>query len=988
MKSRIVPRPTPHAGAVDRWPVDADALARALERRVQGDVRFGEGDRALYATDASNYRQPPIGVVLPRSADDVIATIATAREFDAPVLMRGGGTSLAGQCCNTAVVLDTTRYFNRLIAIDAAARRAIVEPGIVLDDLRSAAAAHGLTFGPDPSTHSRCALGGMIGNNSCGVHSVMAEFYGPGAHTMHQVESLDVLLYDGTRLTVGPTSQGELQRIVHEGGPRAAIYRALAELRDRYADEIRRRFPKDLIRRGSGYNLDQLLPEHGFNVARALTGTEGTCVAVLGATVTLIHEPKCRTVVVLGYPSVFDAGDHVPVVRELKPIALEGMDDALIRDMRDTGIHPDAIDLMPEGKGFLVVEFGGDTREEADDRAREAMAWLKGRRDAPTMRMYSDAASQTKVWEVRESGLGATAFIPDKPDAWEGWEDSSVPVDRLGDYLRDLRKLFDRYGYDSALYGHFGQACVHCRINFDFYTVPGVEKFRAFGIEAAQLVCGKYGGSLSGEHGDGQSRGELLPIMYGETLVQAFREFQRIWDPTGRMNPDKMVSGFTRSENLRLGPEYDPPQPETHFQFPDDRGSFARATLRCVGVGLCRRHEAGTMCPSYMVTREEQHATRGRAHLLFEMLRGELVEDGWKSEKVKGALDLCLACKGCKGECPVHVDMATYKAEFLSHYYEHHRRPRHAYAFGLIHRWAAIGTRTPRLVNTVMRLPLVSRAAKWAMGMAPERRMPQFATTRFTRSYRPRVQSEASSQGAPGRVLLWPDTFNNHFFPETLAAAVEALEAAGCTVALPPEGLCCGRPLYDFGMLDQAKRQLREILDRLRGEIAAGTPIVALEPSCASVFRDELVNLFPREENARRLRDQVVMFSDFVATRLDGGTTLPTLPRKAIVHAHCHHKAVLGTDAEHRVLRALGVDYEWLDSGCCGMAGAFGFEREHYDVAMAVGERVLLPAVRAAPAETLLIADGFSCREQIAQSTDRRAMHLAQVVQLALRHAS
>ena len=988
MKSRIVPRPTPHAGAVDRWPVDADALARALERRVQGDVRFSEGDRALYATDASNYRQPPIGVVLPRSADDAIATIATAREFDAPVLMRGGGTSLAGQCCNTAVVLDTTRYFNRLIAIDAAARRAIVEPGIVLDDLRRAAAAHGLTFGPDPSTHSRCVLGGMIGNNSCGVHSVMAEFYGPGAHTMHQVESLDVLLYDGTRLTVGPTDESALHRIVHEGGPRAAIYRALAELRDRYADEIRRRFPKDLIRRGSGYNLDQLLPEHGFNVARALTGTEGTCVAVLGATVTLIHEPKCRTVVVLGYPSVFDAGDHVPVVRELKPIALEGMDDALIRDMRDTGIHPDAIDLMPEGKGVLVVEFGGDTQEEADDRAREAMAWLKGRRDAPTMRMYSDAASQTKVWEVRESGLGATAFIPDKPDAWEGWEDSSVPVDRLGDYLRDLRKLFDRYGYDSALYGHFGQACVHCRINFDFYTVPGVEKFRAFGIEAAQLVCGKYGGSLSGEHGDGQSRGELLPIMYGETLVQAFREFQRIWDPTGRMNPDKMVSGFTRSENLRLGPEYDPPQPETHFQFPDDRGSFARATLRCVGVGLCRRHEAGTMCPSYMVTREEQHATRGRAHLLFEMLRGELVEDGWKSEKVKGALDLCLACKGCKGECPVHVDMATYKAEFLSHYYEHHRRPRHAYAFGLIHRWAAIGTRTPRLVNTVMRLPLVSRAAKWAIGMAPERRMPQFATTRFTRSYRPRVRSEASSQGAPGRVILWPDTFNNHFFPETLAAAVEALEAAGCTVALPPEGLCCGRPLYDFGMLDQAKRQLREILDRLRGEIAAGTPIVALEPSCASVFRDELVNLFPREENARRLRDQVVMFSDFMATRLDGGTTLPTLPRKAIVHAHCHHKAVLGTDAEHRVLRALGVDYEWLDSGCCGMAGAFGFEREHYDVAMAVGERVLLPAVRAAPAETLLIADGFSCREQIAQSTDRRAMHLAQVVQLALRHAS
>src|SRR5919202_1186032 len=396
MDSSIPARPAPHSYATDRWPGDAAALAASLRARVRGEVRFADGDRALYATDASNYRQPPIGVVLPRSADDVIAAVAVAREADAPVLMRGGGTSLAGQCCNTAVVLDTTKYFNRVLSIDAPARRAVVEPGVVLDELRKAAAPHGLTFGPDPSTHSRCALGGMIGNNSCGVHSVLAEFYGPGPHTMHQVERLDVLLYDGTRLTVGPTDDAELQRAAREGGRRAEIYRALAELRDRYADEIRRRFPKHLVRRASGYNIDQLLPENGFNVARALVGTEGTCVAVLGATVTLIHNPRHRALLVLGYDSVFEAGDHVPQIRGLKPVGLEGMDDELIKDMRDNGIHPDALRLMPDGRGFLVVEFGGDTPEEAAARAHAARDALAKTRAAPPMKVYADEESQRK----------------------------------------------------------------------------------------------------------------------------------------------------------------------------------------------------------------------------------------------------------------------------------------------------------------------------------------------------------------------------------------------------------------------------------------------------------------------------------------------------------------------------------------------------------------------------------------------------------------
>ncbi|HXG93333.1 MAG TPA: FAD-linked oxidase C-terminal domain-containing protein [Blastocatellia bacterium] len=954
--------------------VDAEALADELSNAIKGEVRFDAGSRALYATDSSNYRQVPIGVVIPKDKQDVIETVRIAREFGAPVLARGGGTSLAGQCCNVAVVMDMSKYMNRILELDAANKRARIEPGTILDHLRDAAERFNLTFGPDPSTHNHCTLGGMIGNNSCGVHSVMA------GTTADNVEELEVLTYDGLRLRVGRTGDEELDRIINEGGRRGEIYSKLKALRDKYADLIRTRYP-NIARRVSGYNLPALLPENGFHVARALVGSECTCVTILEATVRLVNSPPTRSLLVLGYESIYEAGDHILEVLDAEPIGLEGMDDYLINDMIKKRIHPQEVKLLPDGNGWLLVEFGGATKQEADLKARALMDRLKKQSNAPTMKLFDDPDQERTIWLVRESGLGATARVPGEKDTWEGWEDSAVPPERLGDYLRALRKLFEKYDYqDCSLYGHFGQGCVHTRIPFDLASREGIEKFRAFLYEAADLVV-SFEGSFSGEHGDGQSRAELLPKMFGAELIKAFREFKSIWDPEWRMNPGKVVDAYRVDENLRLGASYNPKKFETHFKYPDDDGSFARATLRCVGVGECRRDRVGTMCPSYRVTREEMHSTRGRAHLLFEMLEGDPIKDGWRDEHIKDALDLCLACKGCKHDCPMNVDMATYKTEFLSHYYDGRLRPRHAYAMGLIDLWARLAQVAPRVVNFITHAPIIGGVVKRLGGIAPQREVPRFAPETFKDWFRKR--GARSYQGA--RVILWPDTFNNYFYPEVLKAALEILEAAGFEVIVPHQRLCCGRPLYDFGMLERARRLLANILEALRQDIREGVPVVGLEPSCVAVFKDEMVNLSPNDEDAKRLSRQSYTFSEFLAKH-DSWFNWPRIERRAIVHGHCHEKAIIGMDAEREVLKKIGVDAAILDSGCCGMAGSFGFEKEHYDVSIAVGEHELLPAVRSADKGALIIADGFSCREQIAQTTDRRALHTAQVIQMAMRY--
>jgi len=986
----------PFAQAAKSAQVDAAALAEALRAEVRGEIRFDRGTRALYATDGSNYRQVPIGVVLPRDADDVLATVALCREFGAPLLCRGGGTSLAGQCCNVAVILDFSKYMAGILEIDAPRRIARVQPGVVLDTLRAAAEKHHLTFAPDPATHDRCTLGGMIGNNSCGVHSVMA------GKTDDNIEQLDILTYDGTRMKVGATSNEDLERIFQQGGRRAEIYTKLQTIASAYGDQVRQRFP-NIPRRVSGYNLNHLLPENGFHVARALVGSEGTCVTILEATCRLVESPPERALLVVAYPDIYQCADHVPEIMAHKPIGLEGFDDLLVGYTRAKGINSEGLALLPEGGGWLMVEFGASSAQEAESQARGLMQSLGHSANPPRLVLYTGKQQIKRVWEVRESALGATSHVAGEAMSWEGWEDAAVAPEKLGAYLRDLRRMFAAYGYKGSLYGHFGHGCVHTRINFDLQSKDGIAKFRKFMEEAADLVVG-YGGSISGEHGDGQARAELLPKMFGPELVQAFREFKSAWDPEWKMNPGKLIEPYKLDENLRLGADYSPWEPKTNFQFLADHGSLAQATLRCVGVGKCRREEGGLMCPSYRVTHDEEHSTRGRAHLLWEMTQGQnrshgIIRDGWRSEEVKQSLDLCLACKGCKSDCPVGVDVATYKSEFLSHYYEGRIRPRSAYAFGNIDLWARLASHAPGVANLTTQLPFLRDISKLVAGIPAERDIPAFApetfktwfhrtrARRFVSGYRfsdtaGSSQSTAPSGAAPP-VLLWPDTFNNHFLPGTAKAAVEVLEAAGFRVVVPRANLCCGRPLYDHGMLDRAQSLLLQILDELSPEIEAGIPIVGLEPSCVAVFRDELLNLFPHDERAQALSRQTFLLSEFLETRAKN-LPIPRLNRKAILHGHCHHKSLMKMTAEESVLRRLGIDFQSPAPGCCGMAGSFGFERDKYDVSIAIGELELLPAVRQAPPDWLIIADGFSCREQIAQGSPRHALHLAEVLQMAL----
>lgn len=774
-------------------------------------------------------------------------------------------------------------------------------------------------------------------------------------------------------MTVGETSEEELAAIIAAGGRKGEIYKGLKRLRDMYSMLVRERFP-DIPRRVSGYNLDELLPENRFNVARALVGTEGTCVTILEAVCELKPSPQHRRLVVLGFEDAFVAADHVPSILAFKPIGLEGFDGTLVDAMRLKNLAVDNLKLLPAGRGFLLCEFGADSPEDADRMAAALMTAIDGFERVPSVKLCTDDEAQ-RIWKVRESALGAAVFVPGKEHGWEGWEDSAVPPERLGAYLRELYALIERYGYYSPMYGHFGQGCVHLRIDFQFETTEGAAAYRQFIEEAADIVL-KYGGSFSGEHGDGQSRAALLPKMFGPELMQAFAEFKALWDPLNRMNPGKLidpVAVYDPIENLRIGPGYTAATPKTWFQYPGDGGSFSDATTRCVGVGACRKHDHGTMCPSYMATREEKHSTRGRAHLLWEMMQGDVLANGWRDESVKEALDLCLSCKACKTECPVNVDMATWKAEFLAHYHEGRWHPLRDYAFGFMDKLARVASIAPALANLPLRAPAVVSLVKKLLHVAEQRELPKFASGNFRSGFRRDAET-----GTP--VLLWADTWNNYFHPEALTSAAKVLRAAGNAVDVPRKHVCCGRPLYDFGFLDEAKKYLTNILDEFEPQIMAGIPVVMLEPSCASVFRDELVNFFPTDERAIRLSKQTVMLSEMLARSSNGWRPPQLANRRIVVHGHCHQNAIMTMKDEVALLRATGAKVEVLDSGCCGMAGPFGFEADKFEVSQTLAERVLLPAVRAAGADDLLVSNGFSCREQIKQNTPRRAVHLAEVM--------
>ncbi|HEY2441532.1 MAG TPA: FAD-binding and (Fe-S)-binding domain-containing protein [Streptosporangiaceae bacterium] len=970
--------------------MDESQLQRDLAAAVDGEVRFDAGSRAAYSTDASNFRQVPIGVVVPRTVEAAQAAVAVCRQHDVPLLSRGGGTSLAGQCTNTAVVIDWTKYCHRVLEIDAEARTCTVEPGIVLDVLNNEhLKPYGLRFGPEPATHMNCTLGGMIGNNSCGATAQRT------GKVVDNIAALEVLLYDGTRFWCGPTSDEEYAQIEQRGDQQARVYRRLRKLRDTYQDQIKAKYP-DIPRRVSGYNLDSLLPEHGFDIAGLLVGSESTLVTVLRARLKLVDVLPERSLVVLGYPSVDRAADAVPRILECErqPIALEGLDHRLITDEQIKHMNSQALKELPKGTAYLMVQFGGHTRDEVDQSATEMLDALHETEHEPDVSFYDDPAREDELWAVREAGLGATAHVPGHRDTWEGWEDSAVAPARLGDYLRDLNKLYDEFGYSDetgpSLYGHFGQGCVHTRIPFDLYTAEGVKKYRRFMERAASLVV-SYGGSLSGEHGDGQSRGELLRQMFGDDLIAAFGEVKHIFDPGGKMNPGKVVHPAGLDEHLKLGGDWAPAAPQDlFFRFPHDGGSFAQAANRCVGVGKCRHHDnkgGSVMCPSYQVTMEEEDSTRGRARLLFEMLNGHgdsPVTDGWRSDAVKDALDLCLACKGCKSDCPANVDMATYKAEFLAHHWQGRqwRRPRSDLALG----WLPLTARTVSLlrlapvVNAALQVPLLRKAAT-ALGGLEDREVPPFATQTLQEWYAARGPR---GDGRRGTVLLWPDSFTNYFHPHVGQAAVEVLESAGWRVELPAGRLCCGLTWISTGQLATGKKVLEKTVAALAPHVRAGGYVVGLEPSCTAVFRGDAPELFPDNQDVLRLRDHTKTLAELL-TEHTPGYQPPAIRRPVLAQVHCHQHAVMGWDADAKLLKEACAEAEHLETGCCGLAGNFGFQAGHGEVSRAIAERALLPKLRAASPGAVVLADGFSCRTQIHEldSGGREGMHLAELLATA-----
>jgi FAD/FMN-containing dehydrogenase/Fe-S oxidoreductase len=911
----------------------------ALRAGMRGGVADDVATRAAYSTDASNYRHPPVAVAFPRDAQDVAAALAACRAHGVPVTHRGGGTSVGGQACGDGVVLDFSRHMGRVLAVDPDARTARVEPGLVLDDLRAAAAPHGLTFGPDPSTHSRCTLGGMLGNNSCGAHSVR------WGTTADNTVDLDLLLADGTRLDRVST--------LDTAGPLAEPLRAFVA---RHLATIRTGLPA-LPRRTSGYDLDALLPENGGHLARALVGTEGSCVTVLAATVRLVEPPAARALAILGYPDPFVAADATPPLLAHAPIAVEGIDAGLVAASR--GRNP-VTGRLPAGGAWLYCEVAGDTPGQAREAARDL-----ARAAAVPAVVVTDPAEQRAFWRLREEGAGLATRLADGTPAYPGWEDAAVPPERLGGYLRDFAALLDRHGRRGTYYGHFGEGCIHVRLDFDLLSAPGTANFRSFLEDAADLVVA-HGGSLSGEHGDGQARGELLTRMYPPEVLRAFEEFKGIFDPDGLLNPGAGVRPRRLDADLRwavAAPGAGVRTVDVAFGYPGDGGDFAAALRRCVGVGACRSDSATVMCPSWRATRDERHSTRGRARVLLEMLRGETVRGGWRSTEVRDVLDLCLSCKGCRSDCPVNVDMATYKAEFLYHHYRGRPRPAAHYSMGALPVWARLASLAPRPVNAALRRPGIARLAKRLGGIAPERDLPPFA-----------ARTEVPTGGQGRRAVLLLDTFTRYFAPQVGVAAARVLAAAGYAVELPPRPVCCGLTWVSTGQLGVARRVMRRTERTLAPY--AGVPIIGLEPSCTAALRTDLPELLP---DAPRIA--VSTLAEALAdTDLAGWLPPGALAGRTIAgQTHCHHSSVLGTAADTALLDHLGLAGQLTD-GCCGLAGNFGFERGHWEVSQAVAEDRLLPALRAAPDDAVLLADGFSCRTQIAQATAHRPRHLAELL--------
>jgi len=937
-------------------------LAAALRAAGLSGVDDSVRRRAEYSSDASNYRVVPSVVAFPRHVDEAAAALGVARQLGVPVTCRGAGTSIAGNAVGTGLVLDFSRHLNRVLAVDPQARTAVVEPGAILDDITAAAASYGLRFGPDPSTHARASIGGSIGNNACGSRALR---YG---RTADNVVSLDVLTASGERLAARRFGRDGLAA----AGPAGVALDALVAAR---LSMIRTEFGR-FTRQVSGYSLEHLLPENGADLAKFLVGTEGTLGLVAGATVRLVASPKAVALAVLGYPGMPEAADAVPGLLPHRPVALEGMDARLVEVFRARrGVDPKtAVPHLPRGQAWLFVETEGET-EAAARAAAERLIADGGALDAAVVTGGPAAA----LWRIREDGAGLGGRTPADAPAWPGWEDAAVPPRHLGAYLRDFGALMAEHGLDGLIYGHFGDGCVHVRIDFPFSAAPG--RYRPFVVAAAQLV-GKYGGSMSGEHGDGRARGELLPYMYSPEAIDTLAAVKAVFDPGNMFNPGVLVDPRPVDADLRV-PQARPLRTGLGFAYPHDDGDLSVAVHRCTGVGKCRADttaSGGVMCPSFLATRDEKDSTRGRARVLQELANGTLVK-GFGSAELASSLDLCLSCKGCSSDCPAGVDMATYKAEVLHQRYRRRLRPAAHYSLGWLPRWAALAARAPRLANALLRNRPLSAVAKRLGGIDAQRPLPPFAATSF-RAWFDHRPARAGNPGLPetprAPVLLWVDTFTEHFAPEVGQAAVRVLEAAGYAVQLTGQPVCCGLTWISTGQLDGARRQLRRSVAALDAAVRAGTPIVGLEPSCTAVLRGEITELLPGDPRAAQVRAATRTLAELLAAT--PGWTPPDLTSVlAVAQPHCHQHAVMGWGQDAALLARAGAKVDAV-GGCCGLAGNFGVERGHYEVSVAVAETALLPAVRDAPPGAVVLADGFSCRTQLDQLANISGIHLAQLL--------
>ncbi|MEO6616343.1 MAG: FAD-binding and (Fe-S)-binding domain-containing protein [Marmoricola sp.] len=909
-------------------------LTAALRRHGLTDVDDSVLARSLYASDAGLYRIAPRVVVRPRNTEEIEATLAVARETGVPITMRGAGTSIAGNAIGAGIVLDTSKHLHRILGIDRDARTARVQPGVVHAALQKQALPLGLRFGPDPSTHTRCTIGGMIGNNACGSRALG---YG---RTVDNVEALTVLLANGTVLETGPGS-----------APPAA----LTDLVDQHLAAVRTEFGT-FGRQVSGYSFEHLLPERDRRFDRFLVGTEGTLGIVLGASVRLVEDAPFRALAVLAYADMAEAADAVPALLEHPIVACEGLGQRIV-DMVPG--HPD----LPDGGGWLFAEVTAQTPGEAESLAR-AVAHTAG----VPHQIVTDPAAQAALWRIREDGAGLAARSLSRP-AQAGWEDAAVPPARLGAYLREFEALLRDRQLDGVPYGHFGDGCVHVRIDFELEDAGGRDRFRSFVEDAADLVA-SYGGSMSGEHGDGRARSELLPRMYSPEAIALMEQAKRILDPTDLLNPGVLVNPAPFDTDLRLAAPMKPIR--TTLKLTHDHGSFADAVHRCTGVGKCiadNTGNGGVMCPSYLATRDEKDSTRGRAHVLQDVANGIL---GFDDPAVADALDLCLSCKGCASDCPTGIDMATYKSEALSQRHAGKLRPRSHYALGALPRWARMTP--PKLANTMLRSKTVARIAKAAAGVDQRRSLPEF-------SERP-LRGETTRAGGSVDVWIWADSFTDRFAADTGRAAITLLDSMGLRAAVIPEKACCGLTWITTGQLDAARRIVGQAVQNLHGYVTSGTPVIALEPSCLAAIREDAGQLLD-DPRVAEVSAGIASLAEFLAARVAAGEwTVPDLTGLEIVaQPHCHHHAVIGWQTDAALLAQTGASVKRV-GGCCGLAGNFGVEIGHYETSVAIAEHDLLPAVRAAGPGAVVLADGFSCRTQLDDLAGRRALHLAELLQL------